>query len=205
MEHVATWVATGLAAKALADTLRRRYAFDTPGGLASARRSIETDLAYVVAYAVALVAVLDIGVRAALVVAIVLRIGAIVGDRVLLPGNHAFLELYVAVVCLRLHDAPIALASVLQVMSVSVWLYSVFQKLYQREFFARSYFYFPLHQTRSRLGAWIRRARRAPAFDADYGVIDASADVFCRRLAVLVLLSETVPPVLALATPRTPW
>lgn len=205
MEHLASWAAAGLAAKMLADVLRRAYGFDMPGRIASARRPIETDLAYVAAYAVALLVVRQVGLEAALVVVVVLRSAAIVADRVLLPGNHSFLELYLAVVCLRLHDAPSALASTLQVIAVSVWVWAAYQKVYQREYLDGTYFYLTLPGDGWRLGGWASRIRRVPRIQGDYGAIEPAARAFCRWVAVLVLIGETVPPVLAFALSGTAW
>jgi hypothetical protein len=205
MEHIVLWSATGLAAKMIADALRHRYGFGRPSPLASARRTIETDLAYAIAYVVALAVAVRIGIDAALVVAIVLRISGIVGDRVLLAGNHTFLELYAALVCLRLHDSPVALASSLQVITVSVWLYAAFQKLYQREYHDGTYFYLAMQRIQGPLVTWARRVRQVPSIPGYYAEIDPSARAFCRRLAALVLITETVPPALALVTSGTIW
>jgi hypothetical protein len=86
-----------------------------------------------------------------------------------------------------------------------MWLYAAFQKVYQREYHDGSYFYFMLHRTSWRLGAWSRRLGLAPPIEGDYGAIDAPAATFCRRLAVLVLVTETAPPILAFATTGTVW
>jgi hypothetical protein len=205
MEQIAVWVAIGLAAKILADVLRRRFGFEVPGRFASAGRGIETDLAYLIAFAIALFTVRQIGLHAALIIAVVLRLGDIAGDRVLLTSNHKFLELYMALVCLRLHDTPLALAAVLQVMALSVWLYAAFQKVYHREYHDGSYFYFMMQRARSRLGTWTAYIQTVPAIEGYYGAIDAPAQVLCRRLAMLVVLTETVLPLLAFAASGTIW
>lgn len=204
MEHLAVWVAAGLAAKILADVLRRAYGFDMPGRITSARQSIETDLAYVFAYAIALLVVLHIGLEAALLVGIVLRIAALVGSRVVLPGNHSYLELYLAVLCLYLHDDPVALAAVLQVAAVSVWVYAAYQKLYQREYLDGTYFYLTMRDG-WRLGKWASYIRQVPRIEGDYGAVDPAAKAFCRWVAVFVLMGETVPPLLAFAMNGTIW
>lgn len=205
MEHLAVWAATGLAAKMLADVLRRAYGFDRPGFVTSARRSIETDLAYVVAYAVALLVVRQVGLEAALLVAIVLRAAALVADRVVLPGNHSFLELYLAVVCLRLHETPVALASVLQVAGVAVWVLAAYQKVYQREYLDGTYFYLTLRREAWRLGTWTSFVRQVPRVEGDHGPVDPDALRFCRWMAIGVLAGESVPPLLAFALNGTPW
>jgi hypothetical protein len=205
MEQIAVWSATALAAKMLADELRRRYGFAMPGRLTSARGPIDTDLAYVIAAIIALPVVLQIGLDAALLVVIVLRTGAIVGERVVLPGNHAYLELYLALVCLRLHETPVALASVLQVMTVSVWLYAVFQKLFQGEYLDGTFFYLMTPYNGWSLGKWASYIRKVPAIDGDYVTIDPDVQRFCQRLAMLVLITEAVPPILAFAASGTIW
>ena len=205
MAQIALWTAAALAVKMLADVIRRRYGFDTPGRLASARRSIETDAAYGIVLAIALFVVREIGLDAALIVVIVLRLAAIAGDRVLLPGNHTFLELFLAVVCLRLYETPVALASVLQVITVSVWFYAAVQKLYQREYLDGTYFYLTLSRVCWRLGTWTAFLQTVPRIDGNYGALDASAQTFCRRLAVLVLIGEAVPPILAFAMTGSIW
>lgn len=205
MEHLAVWAATGLAAKILADVLRRAYGFDRPGFITSARRSIETDLAYLIAYVIALLVVGQIGLEAALLVAIVLRIAAVVGDRVVLPGNHSYLELYLAVVCLQLHQTPVALASVLQVVGFAVWVLAAYQKLYQREYLDGTYYYFTLRSEGWRLGRWTSFVRQVPVIEGDHGRIDPAALRFCRWLAALVLVGETVPPILAFTLNGTGW
>lgn len=205
MEPIVIWAVTGLAAKMLADPLRRMYGFATPGRFASATRSIETDLAYALAWVVALTATMQIGPHAGLIVGIVLRAGAIAADRVLLPGNHAYLELLVAIVCLRLLDQPAALACVLQVMVASVWIYSVYQKLYQREFADGSFFYITTQEARWALGTWTGQLQRVPAIGGDFGPVDPTADTFCRRLARLVLLTEAGAPPVAIALSGTFW
>lgn len=204
MEQLAVWAATGLAAKILADVLRRAYGFDRPGLVASARRRIETDLAYLIAFVIALLVVRQIGLEAALLVVIVLRISAIAADRVVLPGNHTWLELFLALVCLRLHDTPLALAAVLQVVAVSVWVYAAFQKLYQREYLNGTYFYVTLRHG-WRLGRWASRVREVPRLEGDHGAIDPAAKVFCQWVAVAVLVGETVPPLLAFGLNGTVW
>ncbi|HEX2211592.1 MAG TPA: hypothetical protein VHG93_28150 [Longimicrobium sp.] len=205
MEHLAVWAATGLAAKILADVLRRAYGFDMPGRIASARRSIETDLAYVLAFGLALLVVRQIGLDAALLIAIVLRASALVADRVVLPGNHSYLELYLAAVCLRLHETPVVLASVLQVAAVAVWILSAYQKVYQREYINGTYYYLTLRSEGWRLGKWTSFVREVPKVQGDYGRIDPAALVFCRWMAVVVLLGETVPPILAFTLSGTIW
>lgn len=206
MEGIAIWVATALAAKMFAEVLRRRYGFATPGRVASAGRTIEVDVVYLLSFAAGLLLVLYIGLHAGLAVAIVLRLGAIVADRVLLPANHAFLELYLALVCFRLHPDPVALASVLQVMTISVWLYAVYQKLYQREFLDGSFFYVTMQEKPRPPGRWAARfVATVPAIRDYYGPIDPAARTFCRRLAAAVLVTETVPPVLAFAASGTIW
>jgi hypothetical protein len=199
------WIAMGLAAKVLGDVCRRRYGFQTPGRLTSAGRGIETDLAYVLAYGTALLVVVNIGLHAALVVAVVLRLADIIGERVLLTSNHTVLELFLALVCLRLYETPVALAAVLQVMAVSVWLYAAFQKAYQGEYHDGSYFYLTLPYARSRLGKWTPYLQRVPAIDQYYSAIDRSAQTFCQRLAILVLVTESVLPIVAFATSGTIW
>jgi hypothetical protein len=205
MEHLAVWAATGLAAKMLADVLRRAYGFDRPGRIASATRSIETDLAYVLAFGIAVVVVRQIGLDAALLIAVVLRASAIVADRVVLPGNHSFLELYLAAVCLQLHQTPVALASVLQVAAVSVWALSAYQKLYHREYLSGIYYYTTLRSEGWRLGSWTSFVREVPRVQGDYGAFDPKALSFCRWMAVMVLVGETVPPLLAFALSGTVW
>ena len=205
VDRIAIAVATTLAAKMLADVLRRGYGFAAPGRLASANRGIETDLAYAIAFAAALPLVLYIGLDAALAVAIVFRLGAIVGDRLLLTSNHSFLELYLALVCWRLHEVPDVLAPMLQAMTVTLWIYAAFQKLYQREYHDGTYFYISTPRSPSRLRAWSGHLLRVPAIDGDYAAIDPAADRFCRRLGVLVLVTETVLPLLALGASGSPW
>ncbi|WP_420130157.1 hypothetical protein [Longimicrobium sp.] len=205
MEHLATWAATGLAAKILADVLRRAYGFDRPGRIASATRSIETDFAYALAFGAAMLVVRQIGLDAALLVAIVLRSSAIISERVLLPGNHTFLELYLAVVCLQLHETPVALAAVLQVMAVSMWAYAAYQKAYQREYLNGTYFYLTMRSEGWRLGTWTSPIRQAPKIEGDYGPIDPAAQSVYRWMAVMVLVGETVPPILAFAVNGTIW
>lgn len=205
MEYLAVWVATGLAAKMLADVLRRAYGFDRPGRVASATRSIETDLAYVLAFGIALVVVRQIGLDAALLIAFVLRASAIVGDRVVLPGNHTFLELYLAAVCLQLHQTPAALASVLQVAAVSVWVLSAFQKIYHREYLSGLYYHLSLRTEGWRLGRWTSFVAEVPRVQGDYGTFDPKALTFCRWMAVMVLVGETVPPLVAFALHGTIW
>ncbi|HYR11191.1 MAG TPA: hypothetical protein VEQ60_25650 [Longimicrobium sp.] len=203
MEHLAVWVATGLAAKILADVLRRAYGFSMPGRLTSGT-PIMTDVAYVIAYFIALVVVRQIGLDAALLVVIVLRASAIVADRVLLASNHGCLELYLAVVCLQLHENPVALASVLQVIAVAVWVYAAYQKAYQREYLDGTYFYLTMRDG-WRLGTWASYIRQVPRVQGDYGAIDPAAKAFCRWLAVMVLIGETVPPLLAFGLNGTIW
>jgi hypothetical protein len=204
MEHLAVWAATGLAAKILADVLRRAYGFNTPGRITSARGGIETDLAYVLAYGIALLVVRSIGLDAALLVAVVLRLAAIIGDRVVLASNHGCLELYLALVCLQLHENPVALASVLQVIAVSMWVYAAYQKVYQREYLDGTYFYFTMHHG-WRLGTWASYVRQVPRVEGDFGAVDPAARAFCRWMAVLVLIGETVPPILGFAMNGTIW
>lgn len=205
MEHLAVWVATAMAAKILADVLRRAYGFDIHGRIASARRGIETDPAYVLAYAIALLVVRAIGLDAALLVAIVLRASAIVGDRVVLASNHACLELYVAVVCLQLNHDPAALASVLQVIGVAVWVLAAYQKLYHREYLNGIYYYLSMHGEEWRLGRWTSFVQEVPEIDGDHGALDARALKFCRTFALMVLLGESVPPLLGFSLNGTPW
>lgn len=205
MEHLAVWAATGLAAKILADVLRRAYGFDRPGFITSAQRSIETDLAYGIAYGIALLVVRAIGLDAALLIGIVLRAAALVGDRVLLPGNHSFLELYLAAVCLQLHDTPVALAAVLQAAAVAVWVLAAYQKVYQREYLNGTYYYLTLRTEGWRLGRWTSFVREVPPVQGDYGPVDAEALRFCRWMGVLVLAGETVPPLLAFTLNGTIW
>ncbi|HEX8395546.1 MAG TPA: hypothetical protein VF665_24555 [Longimicrobium sp.] len=204
MEHLAVWAATGLAAKILADVLRRAYGFSTPGRFTSARGGIETDLAYLLAYGIALLVVRSIGLDAALLVAAVLRLAAVVGDRVVLASNHGCLELYLAVVCLQLHHDPVALASVLQVMAVSMWAYAAYQKAYHREYLDGTYFYLGMGHD-WRLSTWASRVRRVPKVEGDFGAVDPAARAFCRWMAVLVLIGETVPPILGFALNGTVW
>lgn len=205
MEHLAVWAATGLAAKILADVLRRAYGFDQPGFITSARRSIETDLAYGIAYGVALLVVNTVGLEAALLVCVVLRAAALVGDRVVLPGNHSFLELYLAAVCLRLHDDPVALAAVLQVAATAVWVLAAYQKVYQREYLNGTYYYLTLRTEQWRLGRWTSFVKEVPPVTGDFGRVDADALRFCRWMGLMVLVGETVPPLLAFALNGTVW
>jgi hypothetical protein len=205
MEHLAVWVATGLATKMLADVLRRAYGFDRPGRIASATRSIETDLAYVLAAGIAFVVVRQIGLDAALLIAIVLRASAIVADRVVLPGNHSFLELYLAGVCLQLHQTPTVLASVLQLAAVSVWVLSAYQKIYHREYLSGIYYYLSLRTEGWRLGKWTSVVAEVPRIQGDHGTFDPRALSFCRWMGVMVLVGETVPPLLAFALNGTIW
>jgi hypothetical protein len=205
MDQIVIAVATALAAKMLADVIRRGYGFAAPGRLTSASRGIETDPAYAIAFAAALPLVLYIGLDAALAVAIVLRISAIVGDRILLTSNHSFLELYLALVCWRLQAMPEALAAVLQAMTVTLWIYAAFQKLYQREYHDGTYFYISTPRSPSRLRTWSGHLLRVPAIEGDYAAIDPAAQRFCRRLGMLVLAAESVLPLLALSTSGSPW
>lgn len=205
MEHLPVWVATGLAAKILADVLRRAYGFDRPGFITSARRSIETDLAYAIAFGIASLVVRSIGLEAALLVALVLRAAALVGDRVVLPGNHTFLELYLAAVCLQLHGDPVALAAVLQVAAVAVWTLAAYQKLYQRECLDGTYYYLTMRTEGWRLGQWTSLVREVPPLQGDFGPVDAGALRFCQWVGLLVLVGETVPPLLAFAVNGTVW
>jgi len=205
MDTITTWAVTIFAAKMMADPLRRTYGYATPNVIASATRSIETDAAFGIAFAAALFVTLHIGLPAALIVAILFRIGALVGDRVLLPGNHTYLELFVATVCLRLLDRPQELACVLQVATASVWMYSVYQKLYQREFHDGAFFYLTMQDPRWSIGGWTKYLHRVPPLTGDYGPIDPASLTFCRRLALLVMATEGLTPIAAFAMSGTIW
>jgi hypothetical protein len=109
-------------------------------------------------------------------------------------------------VCLRLHDDPAALAAVLQVMVVAMWVYAAFQKAYQREYLDGTYFYFTVRDGYGwRLGKWASYIRQVPRVDGDFGPVDPAVRTFFRWMAVVVLLGETVPPVLGFAMNGTVW
>ena len=174
---VVTTVATLLAAKMLADLLRRGYGYGRPNAIASSRRPAEIDLAYAIMLAGAVLAVGYVGPEAALPIAILMKIGQIVNAHILLSGNHAVLELLIATIFLRDLDHPAGLASAVQVVTVSVWLYAVFQKLYHGQFSDGTYFYVAF-RSGGKHGRFTGLSTQGPPLGEYYAPLDASSQQY---------------------------
>ena len=194
-----------LAAKILADTLRRGYGYDMPNVIASSRGPIEVDMAYFIGLAACLFVVHEAGVAAGLLIAILIRIAHIISLRVAIPGNHMHLELLVAIICFRLLDQPGALPTVMQIVIASVWVYAAFQKVYHREFLDGSFFYtaFQKNSKRANDQWWSKFVPRIQTMRGYYGVINPDGQQFFRRLAVSVVAVEFAFPLIALVANGT--
>lgn len=198
------WALIVLTAKIFADGLRREHGYGGRSRFTGARSEIEIDIAYVLAHIAAAFVVYLIGVAAALPIAILVRAGFLFGDRILIAANHSTLELIVLILALSLLDRPLALASAIQVITVSVWLYSVFQKLYHGQFHDGSFFYL-MFQHPGTSDRWARLVPMVPRIEGFYGRADPVAQAFCRRFALLVLITESMVPLVALAMNGTIW
>lgn len=197
--EIGTTLAECIAAKLLADPLRRSYGFTAPNRFASARSPIQIDAAYVIAFGASLAVVCNVGARSALPVAVLMRLGAIVAARIVLAANHSFLELFVALLCLRLIDNPAAIAPALQALTVSVWVYAAFQKIYHRQFIDGSWFYLALQDGNVLPGrpAFLPRIERMEGY---YAPIQPSAQAMCGRFGRAVVIGEFLVPILGLST-----
>jgi hypothetical protein len=198
--NVSTVICLAIAAKLVASAPRRDYGFSTRSAFASARTGTQVDAAYLIAVVVSGIAVSYAGVRAGLVFAILLQAGFIVGSRLVLPGNHDYLDLLVALLCLRLFDDPAGLAVALQLVTATVWIYAAFQKCYHNEFVDGSFFYVALQENSRRKSRqwWTKYAPAIPPIEGFYGPSDPVGRSFCRRVAVLVVAAEILFPSLAL-------
>jgi hypothetical protein len=207
--ELAVGISILVAGKVVANALRRDYGFTIRSALASARTPTQVDAAYLIALTVCLAVVWRTGVEAGLSFAILLQAGIIVGSRFVLPGNHDYLDLFAAVLCLRLMRQPDALFAALQTVTVSVWVYAAFQKLYHGEFVDGSFFYVALQENaRYKHPQWWAKPlalRAIPPIDGYFAQVNSAGQAFCRRLAILVVVAELLVPLVALMVNGTVW
>lgn len=202
MAHgIATWAAIGLAAKMLADLLYDDYRVRRAYKGASVRAPNEVGLAYVAMLATMVLVTWQIGPAPALLLAVVVRIVQIFNWHILLTANHSLLELCVATVMLRLLKEPEVLLSTVQVMAATVWMYAALQKWYHGEFIDGSYFY--LASRRSGPGGIARLRWIVAAHNRDEAEADVRSQVYSRRLALVVVATEVLVPMVAIATSGT--
>jgi hypothetical protein len=198
------WMIVVLTAKVFADLLRQQFAFGQVSPPAGNRSEVQIDRAYVVILLISSWVVNVVGVSAALPLAMLVRVGILASDRILIAANHVVLELLLLVVMYALLDAPTAMASAVQIVAASVWFYSAFQKLYHGEFWDGSFFY----QIFQGVGTGPRVLRDVPTIPTLSGFcapVDPRAAAFCRRLAMLVVVSEFGAAVAALLLTGSPW
>lgn len=204
MEHILTaLISTALSAKVFTDVIRREFGLE-PGRVTWWRSGVTIDLAYLAIITACGLGVYQIGVKSTLPVAILLRLGVLLNFRILVAANHWFLELFVLVACLRLFEQPIALAAVIQIMTVSMWLYAAFQKVYHGQFCDGSFFYITF-QAPTAKKHWPSFVMKVPEIKGYSTVSDITSQTFCRRLAFAAVATEIVVPLAALSVSGTVW
>ena len=201
-EALANWAAAVLAAKIFAGVIRREFGV-APSVVAWRRSGLTVDVAYVLLLAALSVVVQWVGVSQSLYIAITLRLGILLSTRILLAANHYFVELFAMVLCLRLADTPLALAAAIQMLVVSLWAYSAFQKLYHREFLDGSFFYITFQDRRT--ARWPGMASRVGRIDGYHAPVDSAGLTLCHRLAVATIVTEFAVPIFALSLSGTWW
>jgi hypothetical protein len=187
-----TWIAAFLIAKGLREVLDRVL-----------RGKTLIVLSYVIGIPIiAVVAHLDLLISGLLAIANYLWLFR--RRHILAIINHTFLESVMLVVIVVLRHEPEHLVSVLQLLFTSVWIYSVWQKLYHREFADGLVFYgmFAEHAERWRLFRWLLPDIRP--LPATYGALIPGALARCRQIAWLCMLGEMFLPLAALALSGSP-
>ena len=192
-EDIAQFVGAFLIAKTLSDALMRvRGPIRLPALARFSMRIMEMTL---------LVFVTSAAPAAVLPLAIVFRIGYFVAGRLIMAINHSLLEFLMLLIIYRLWAKPAALVAVMQIGLVSVWIYSVFQKLYHAEF-VNGLFFYTLMQRQpwfSRLVfLWRGAAKPAIQFGKYVTRIDPLSRHAVRRMAWVVVIMELVTPLFGL-------
>jgi hypothetical protein len=194
VEQIASLVGIGVIAKTLTDILVQvRGHIRAPLALLLPLYLLELGLVAILVSA-SPVAVLPL--------AILFRVAHLVARRVLTAINHSFLELLLLVILYSLWDRPAVLTAVLQVTLVSVWAYSVLQKLYHGEFSDGAFFYALMLRWPwvVRLAPMVFVRRCAPPRIEGYATaVDPCCLRAARRLSYAVLAGELVVPMVSLA------
>lgn len=196
------WAGTVLCAKFFAGLVRREFGL-APDFITGRRSGLSVDLTYLCLLVAFSIGVKWVGLNAALLLAILLRLGSLVSSRVLIAANHHFVEFFAMVMFLRLNDTPLTLAAAGQVMYVSMWLYAAFQKLYHGQFADGSFFYILFQDNPS--NRWPGMKRRVGRIGAYYAPIDCAGLNLCQRLALGAVATEIIAPIVALAFSGTWW
>jgi hypothetical protein len=118
--------------------------------------------------------------------------------------NHVFVEFLLLIVVAVMANDPVTLLSVLQVMVVTVWAYSVWQKLFHGQFLDGTvmYWLFAMQVSRSRLVRALIPDLRP--LQPGYTPLIPSALRRCRLMARSALFGEAVMPLLAFALSGSP-
>lgn len=144
----------------------------------------------------------DLGVAAFL--ACLCRLALIAQIHILNVINHHLLEFLLLVLVFALHDEPAQMTAAIQVLVVSVWSFSVWQKVYHGEFVDGSFFYCTFARRAPR-SPWLgKRFRDLPPVRAPYHEVFPATMAWCRRVAWITLCAETLLPFVALAFSGTP-
>ena len=165
------------------------------------RNPVTVDVLYLLWLAVCVATVNVVGIEAALPLTILLCAGSLFTADILVSANHSILELFILVLFLRLLDQPVVLASAIQLVTASVWLYAVVQKLYHGNYLD-GWFLYVTFQKSSR---WARFHSKVPRLEGYYGLADARGRAYCRRMSLAVLATEAIPPLVALVASGTVW
>jgi len=180
--EITEWVAASLIAKTLSDNVPLRARPGLP------REFLRIALLVMLAF----IAHESLFVAGA--IAFIGRLVFLAGKQILTAINHMFLELIFLTVILVLRDEPHLMAAVLQPLVVSVWLFSVWQKLFHGEFADGTFFYCMfaadnLKGLRKRFIPVIQPSRDEALFHE----MSSEALKACRRMALACLGIELVP------------
>lgn len=193
---VAAFIVTALTVKTLADAVGK------------ARGRVKADVAVYVLGLAAVYLVAADSPATFVSVAILFRLAYLVERRVICAINHSFLELLLLVLILQLHDQPQSLIAILQLVIVSVWFYSVWQKIYQREFLNGAFLYVLMLTThpailKLALGLQGRSYESIERLEGRFAKIDGDLLRFAKYLAFGVAAAEALVPLAALT--GGPW
>lgn len=161
-------------------------------------------LAYVVGVPVC-AAIAHLDLRIAALVALAGYLAYIWRAHLLSLINHVFVELLLLILVAVLADEPVRLMSVLQLLVVSIWLFSVWQKLWHGQFLDGMvmYWLFAMRVSRSRLIRWLMPGLQP--LQPGYTCLVPGVLWRCRLLAWWALFTEAFVPLVALAFAGTPF
>jgi hypothetical protein len=191
-EHIGEWVAAFLIAKVLRDSLRL---FERQEGMFP-RALIASYAAGIPLFAV----IVHQNLFGACLIAIIHRLAMFYRQHILGVINHHFLEFLLLLVVLVLHREPAQMASLIQVLLVSVWSFSIWQKLYRGEFADGSFYYCLFANRAPGLKLVLRpfAVGNVAPLGGSYHEVSQPALERCKRLAWVTIAIEIVVPFFAL-------